>query len=58
MEWIKCSDRLPPEEMICLVCCSSSVSLIDCSAFINGRFSGFAPDDVTHWMPLPEPPTE
>lgn len=25
---------------------------------MDGEYSGYEPDDVTHWMPLPTPPGE
>lgn len=69
-EWIKCSDKLPPlienEE------CSKDVLVIDgcfmgVACLIDVNFCCGAPEyewwnghgrcyDVTHWMPLPEPP--
>lgn len=67
-EWIKCSDRMPPRipdtsiEYVVYETMNNRVSHDywnvpegnkSCQAFWN-HYS----DNVTHWMPLPEPPTE
>ena len=69
MEWIKCSDRMPEEEQGSVIgwnaeTCEASEYFYDndeveCFSYYN--FCGchsFNADVVTHWMPLPPPPTE
>jgi hypothetical protein len=54
-EWIKCSDRMPENDRIQILCyCSDGFMEIETKTC--GKF--FIDDDVTHWMPLPEPPVE
>lgn len=54
-EWISVKDRLPNKPMKCLVytkrgdCCG-----YDILYYNQGFYSQY--DNVTHWMPLPEPP--
>jgi hypothetical protein len=64
MEWISVKDRLPDEEGNYLVWSNGlndrdqwSGCYAPFSLFKNIR-GGFVPwpDDVTHWMPLPDPP--
>lgn len=69
MEWIKCSDRLPLEvsnetfrSISVIVTNGLDVGLCDCQAG-DGWFEWSSYGDInavkiTHWMPLPEPPTE
>lgn len=67
-EWIKCSDRMPPRipdtstEYLVYETLNNMVQHDywnvpegnkSCQAFWNNYH-----DSVTHWMPLPEPPTE
>lgn len=60
MEWISVKDKMPDEnEWIYLG--NSNYQLVTWGVFLNGKFVN--PDlnyfeilDVTHWMPLPEPP--
>ena len=53
--WISVKDRLPNKPMKCLVytkrgdCCG-----YDILYYNQGFYSQY--DNVTHWMPLPEPP--
>ncbi len=64
MEWIKCSDRLPPKDV--KVLCFYEKDYIDTleywydedniPVFYNPPISNVK--NVTHWMPLPEKPSE
>ncbi|HAJ4242739.1 TPA: DUF551 domain-containing protein [Escherichia coli] len=65
MNWVKCSERMP-EETDDIIVVSDDIVM---SGISYSRRKGFyisaleydedAPiDDVTHWMPLPEPPSE
>lgn len=68
MEWIKCSERMP--EIGESVIGWNGWAIRNCSYRINtyaktekGRQPRFEVSEgiwhrVTHWMPLPEPPTE
>lgn len=63
MKWISVEDRLP-EEGISVLYYFGCVGVHKGKYKKNGRSnifygnSGFLTDDVTHWMPLPEPPKE
>ena len=55
--WISCAERLPkPEENPVLAVFFNTVN----SAWCHGDFwelpSGIMTENITHWMPLPEPP--
>jgi hypothetical protein len=63
--WISVEDRLPEDEAACLVTdgkgCSVSIFFeefgwMDFDDYYSA--SAFGKGDVTHWMPLPEPPEE
>lgn len=65
MEWIKCSERMP-EETGDIIVFSDGIVM---SGISYSRRKGFyidalaydddePIDDVTHWMPLPNPPTD
>lgn len=68
MEWIKCSERLPGKTKMSLAYSQGEivaaywdwiVSPIDYKKYRGFTYlSGIVLDDVTHWMPLPLPPTE
>lgn len=73
MEWIKCSDRMPLEISIetgfrcldVLVTDGETVGTCACEAGkLPEPWVAFSPygdinkDIITHWMPLPEPPSE
>lgn len=63
-EWIKCTDRLPPNKEWILVARAEHV----CEAFFYNDcfcdqnpgldFYAYKMMDVTHWMPLPSLPEE
>lgn len=70
MEWISVKDKLPPEDESVLVVvheCSEAfepISLVEISSYSHD-FDFDLTDlpiggvvDITHWMPLPEPPKE
>lgn len=63
-EWIKCSERMPEETDDIIVACSDGTVI---SGISYSRRKGFYMaaleydsdepiKDVSHWMPLPEPP--
>lgn len=56
-EWISVKDRLPEEEARVLVYLDSnrSYTKTDTDRLINSKWVRWD-RDVTHWMPLPEPP--
>lgn len=66
MKWIKCSDRLPEEEMAVLVMDQEMIKAyikpkIAWYEFIGCPKGFYIPGTVfrvivTHWMPLPKPP--
>ncbi len=60
MDWISVKDKKPPQGWIIISYKYFADPKILCSDFglhIDGSFtSGGLKRDVTHWMPLPEPP--
>lgn len=59
-DWIKCSDRLPDEDTLCLAIDEQQVIWT-----MHFDDDDFYPDTgevygvkITHWMPLPEPPED
>lgn len=66
MEWISVEDRMPKTQTGKMafvdVLCWSESSLFKArynprtNNFLNDHFSNI--QNVTHWMPLPEPPTQ
>lgn len=58
-EWISVKDRLPDEDVRVLVYLDSdrSYTKIDTDRRFEGKWVRWG-YDVTHWMPLPELPTE
>lgn len=65
MEWISVKDRLPEDDQECLVafkCCEDfafdlSTYFASDESFIYWNDFGLR-RDITHWMPLPEPPKD
>ena len=57
-KWISVKDRLPEDERHVLVWVKDGYSLIDWT--FNGKWqvNPYMRNDITHWMPLPEPPLE
>lgn len=61
--WIKCSDEMPPTAKMVLVRCDNDY---DFGNFLGGELKIFCMGEwrvlpganITHWMPLPPPPTE
>ena len=60
MEWISVKDRLPPDQEEVLVCtlAKNGVRNIDKGYLAIDHFIHRGRSQVTHWMPLPEPPEE
>jgi len=68
MGWIKCSDRLPTTEDSYLVWPCKYDLVVDFWPYddfrchkkntfeVTSEFDDVTQVDVTHWMPLPEPP--
>ncbi|EFB6345646.1 DUF551 domain-containing protein [Escherichia coli] len=58
--WISCSDRMPEDtKMLLALYWNWVVNPIDYKKYRAFTYlSGNILDDVTHWMPLPEPPQE
>lgn len=54
MEWIKCGEQMPEEGEDVLI--STPGKTVDVAMYLDGQFNGYP--RVTHWMPLPEPPTD
>lgn len=61
-EWIKCSEQMPDYFVDVLVSDGGNVEVMwrNCYGLwgccVDGDDRKVCPDDVTHWMPLPEPP--
>lgn len=61
-EWIKCSEQMP---MACRDVIIIDTDMVSRVAWFNDRNDAwyvtgvgwFSRDEVTHWMPLPEPPS-
>ncbi|ELZ3650028.1 DUF551 domain-containing protein [Salmonella enterica] len=64
--WIKCSERMPDDMSDVLVTDGSDIGFMWWAgvARSGGRWDSWDKryaldsDEITHWMPLPEPPTE
>ncbi|MDD6642708.1 MAG: DUF551 domain-containing protein [Firmicutes bacterium] len=59
-QWISVKDRLPEteDEVLVLTMSKNGNINVDKGYFANGRFVHRGRAEVTHWMPLPEPPEE
>ena len=55
-DWVKCSERMPKHGEMVLVFNGNSIE-IDALAIGEFDFECWC-DSVTHWMPLPDRPTE
>ncbi|WP_109548796.1 DUF551 domain-containing protein [Escherichia coli] len=66
--WIRCSDRMPEDTKMLLAFSQGEIVAAYWNWVVNPidykkyraftYLSGYILDDVTHWMPLPEPPQE
>lgn len=65
-EWISVEDRLP-EELDGVITYRGECGHVTAATFLNGDFQGISISvggfvklggNVTHWMPLPNPPEE
>lgn len=57
-EWISVEDAMPEAGQSVWVYRNTKID-IDCERFQSDKWDGWDwtyVDDVTHWMPLPEPP--
>ena len=62
-DWIRCEDEQPGEVSVLAWGPEIGMWVATRLVFEHGPHwigddSGFEDDEVTHWMPLPEPPTE
>ncbi|MGI9569505.1 MAG: DUF551 domain-containing protein [Desulfobulbia bacterium] len=58
-EWISVEDRLPESEGMYLCYSENGIQQVVYSAARYERYSEhFMPFNITHWMPLPEPPED
>lgn len=61
-KWIRVDDRLPENDARVLVCDTREDYVSSWEYFGDGLWFGdeviWATEDITHWMPLPEPPKE
>lgn len=58
-KWVKCSERMPEELEDVLVSDGRSVEVMYLRLglwYVTSPDSAICGDEVTHWMPLPEPP--
>lgn len=65
MEWIKCSERMPDETQPVITVTDGNVVQRTLYQFCDGvwidwyeQYDELKADAFTHWMPLPEPPTD
>lgn len=70
MGWIDVNDSLPLREQMIAVCvdrlqtgcvgryCDNEDEKLPCLVYGPLKVLGFTWKDVTHWMPLPQPPKE
>lgn len=72
-KWIKCSDRLPEngdrvltfsqnyldgDYASCIFCLGKNRDNMDCEIWFDTNDSNKSFNDITHWMPLPDPPSD
>ena len=63
-KWISVTERLPEEFVSVLICIPSDAPLptVKEAYWANGSWGAkmwiYSANEVTHWMPLPEPPKE
>ncbi len=59
-EWISVKDRLPESDdyVLCYRDSCGLSSRIMVGFYLRGKWTCGAIGNVTHWMPLPEPPEE
>lgn len=60
-KWISVNERLPENQFIVLAYVHHSYELVRWNEYEEiweHEFGWFNKDEVTHWMPLPEPPKE
>lgn len=59
-EWIKCSDQMPDlcSDVIVSDGCDIGVMWFGSNGWDSWHPGNSVPNHVTHWMPLPEPPTD
>lgn len=63
-EWISVEERMPQQFVSVLACipCEHPLPMVKEAYFANGcwatRMAIFSDKDVSHWMPIPEPPGE
>jgi len=61
MKWINVNDRLPETEGLYFVVCNDIIDKVIKTLNYNKseqNWGIFGRTDITHWQPLPEPPTE
>jgi hypothetical protein len=60
VKWISVEERLPRNGLKVLVLKKHHAPTIQSALFRDNRFifAGETMGDITHWMPLPDPPTE
>ena len=54
-KWIPVTERLPEEDGFTLIFTAHGHAGV--CYFTNGWWGGYGMDGITHWMPLPTPPT-
>lgn len=55
-EWIKCTENLPEQGVKCLVFDSETKYISINIIMEDGKW--YVGYNITHWMPLPQPPKE
>ena len=59
--WISIKEQIPEEDESVLICTFTGARYVATrfdNRFFVGATASFVEEDVTHWMPLPEPPKE